>query len=76
MRDSYPMPDMCEFVDTFGTARVFFTFDANFCYWQFPVRVEDLDKTAFALLHALLKNEGNQTILTSSPMNIPHRFTP
>lgn len=45
LKDAYPLPRMDDFVDSLEKACIFSTIDANWRYWQIPVRVEVLDKT-------------------------------
>jgi len=46
-KDSYPIPRMEDCIDSLGDARVFSTLDCNAGYWQIPMALENIDKTAF-----------------------------
>ncbi|CAN8065809.1 unnamed protein product [Agarophyton chilense] len=48
VKDVYLISRMDEYIDSLGTATVFTTLDANWGYWQVPVRKQDQDKTSFA----------------------------
>ena len=47
MKNSYPLPRHDECLDSFGTAKVFTTLDANSGYWQIPIEEQDRSKTTF-----------------------------
>jgi len=45
--DSYPTPRMEDCIDSLGGARVSSTLDCNAGYWQIPMGLDYIDKTAF-----------------------------
>ena len=47
LSDAYPLPRTDDCIDSLGDAAVFSTLDCNSGYWQIPMSVEDMDKTAF-----------------------------
>ena len=46
-KDSYPIPRMEDCIDSLGDARVFSTLHCNAGYWQIPMVLDEIDKTAF-----------------------------
>jgi len=46
-KDSYPIPRMEVFIESLGDARVFSKLDCNAGYWQIPMALDDINKTAF-----------------------------
>eukprot|EP00171_Calliarthron_tuberculosum_P021566 IDg21566t1 len=44
-RDSYPIPRMDDCIDSLGTAEIFTSLDANWGYWQIPLKEGDKEKT-------------------------------
>ena len=47
VRDTYPIPQIYECLDTLGEAKVFSTLDCNSGYWQIPVAEEYRPKNKF-----------------------------
>lgn len=47
IRDSYPIPWMDECIDSLRNAAVFSTLDANWGYWQVPIRPDHRPNTSF-----------------------------
>jgi hypothetical protein len=45
--DSFPIPNIQDFLDKFGSARYFLALDCASGYWQIPLAEEDRPKTAF-----------------------------
>lgn len=48
VRDTHPIPRKDECIEYLGDATVFTALDANWVYWQVPVRQEYREKTAFS----------------------------
>jgi len=46
-KHSYPIPRREDGIDSLGDACVFSTLDCNAGYWQIPMALDDIDKTAF-----------------------------
>jgi len=46
-KDSYPIPRMEDCIDLLGDARVFSTLHCSAGYWQIPMVLDEIDKTAF-----------------------------
>jgi len=46
-KDSYPILQMEDCIDSLEDARIFSSLDCNTGYWQIPMAVNDIDKTAF-----------------------------
>ncbi|CAN8076686.1 unnamed protein product [Agarophyton chilense] len=67
VKDVYPIPRMDEYIDSLGTATVFKTLEANWGYWQVPVRKQDQDKTAFACHSGLYRFKRMPFGLTNAP---------
>lgn len=66
-RDSYPLPRMDDCVDSLGSATIFTTLDANWGYWQLPVREKDKAKTAFCSYEGLYQFKRMPFGLTNAP---------
>ena len=47
LKDSYPILQMDECIDSLGDAKIFSTQDCNAGYWQILLREEDREKTTF-----------------------------
>ena len=47
VRDSYPLPQMDDCLDSLGDAQFSSTLDCNAGYWQIPLAEEDKPKTEF-----------------------------
>jgi hypothetical protein len=45
VRDSYPLPNMDECIDSLVYSKILTILDCNYGYWQIPVRPEDREKT-------------------------------
>ena len=66
-RDSYPIPRMDDCMDTLGSANIFSTLDANWGYWQLPVREQDRKYTAFSSHEGLFEFNRLPFGLTNAP---------
>lgn len=66
-RDSYPIPRMDDCTDSLGQAKVFTTLDANWGFWQLPLRNEDREKTAFCSFDGLYQFTRMPFGLTNAP---------
>ena len=55
VKDSYPLPLICETLDTLTGAVYFSSMDFASGYWQIPVRAEDVRKTAFVTKDGLFE---------------------
>ena len=47
VKNTYPLPQIDEFLDSLGEAKFFTTLDCNSEYWQISVAKQDRHKTAF-----------------------------
>ena len=46
-KDCWPLPRICDIVDTMGQSKIFSTMDLKSAYHQIPVHPDDIEKTAF-----------------------------
>ena len=46
-RDSYPLPRICDVMDSLGQSKIFSTMDLKSAYHQIPVHPDHIEKTAF-----------------------------
>ena len=67
VKDVYPIPRMDEYIDSLGSASVFTALDANWGYWQVPIRKGDRDKTAFVCHQGLYRFNRMPFGLTNAP---------
>ena len=57
VKDSYPMPDVCEIIDKMNGSKYFSKVHMACAYWAVPIRESDRHKTAFITLRGLLEKK-------------------
>ncbi len=67
LKDSYPLPQMEECIDSLGDAKFFTTLDCNWGFWQIPIKDEDRDKTTFTCHSGTFRFKKMHFMLTNAP---------
>ena len=69
-RDSYPLPRICDIMDTLGRSKIFSTMDLKSAYHQIPVHPADIEKTAFTCHRGLFEFTRMPFGLANAPASL------
>ena len=69
-RDSYPLPRICDIMDTLGRSKIFSTMDLKSAYHQIPVHPADIEKTGFTFHRGLFEFTRMPFGLANAPASL------
>jgi len=71
---SYPIPRAEDCIDSMEDARVLSTLDCNAGYWQIPMALDNIGKTAFTCQMGTYENLKMAFVLTNAPATFQRSF--